>query len=331
MTPAVLTESPTQGTGTLLRPDAGGPADAPRARPRRFRGKPRHDVVWAVVFLLPAIGAILALRVAPTVDAFRSSLFKGFPGGVVEPVFAGFANYEQLFTNPAFIDVIVRTVVFNLVINPLQIAIALLIAVLMTRRIPLRGLWRTLIFIPATVPIVGSSIAWGIGLRADGPVNAVITSLGGTPQPFFTSPDQALGSILLVATWIGVGYWMLFLISGIEAIPTDYYEAARIDRAGPIRTFFSITLPLLKRPLLFVLVADTVANFVLFVPIQLITNGGPRSSTALLMFDAYRTTYGYGSRNLGAAEVIILTVIMLFFVALQFWLLREDRNARSSQ
>ncbi|HVX08368.1 MAG TPA: sugar ABC transporter permease, partial [Humibacter sp.] len=87
-------------------------------------------------------------------------------------------------------------------------------------------------------------------------------------------------------------------------------------------------IPLLKRPLLFVLVADTVANFVLFVPVQLLTDGGPQGSTTLLMFNAYRTTYEYGSRNLGAAEVVILTVIMLVFVVLQFRLLREERSTR---
>jgi multiple sugar transport system permease protein len=95
-----------------------------------------------------------------------------------------------------------------------------------------------------------------------------------------------------------------------------------------VRTFLRITIPLLKRPLLFVLVADTVANFVLFVPVQLLTNGGPQSSTTLLMFDAYQTTYNYGSRNQGAAEVVILTAIMLVFVVLQFWLLHEEREAR---
>jgi len=305
---------------------SGGPAAQPRVHPARSRTKLRSDVRWAVIFLAPAIIAIVTLRIAPTIGALVSSLYKGFPGGVREPDFSGFANYQDLFANPAFVDAVIRTVLFNLVINPLQIGIALLIAVVMTRRIPFKGLWRTLVFIPATIPIVGSSIAWGIALRPDGPINAIIVALGGTAQPFLTSPDQALGSILLVASWIGIGYWMIFLISGLEAIPVEYYEAARIDRAGPIRTFFSITLPLLKRPLLFVLVADTVANFVLFVPVQLLTGGGPQSSTTLLMFDAYRTTYGYGSRNLGAAEVIILTLIMLFFVLLQFRLLREENS-----
>lgn len=310
---------------------ADGPVVMPRAhRPARswWRSK---ELGWALVFLAPALIAIFGLRIAPTIGALLSSLQEGFPGGIRESTFSGFANYQDLFTNAAFLETIVRTIVFNLIINPLQIAIALVIAIVMTKRMPARGLWRTLVFIPATVPIVGSSIAWGVALRPRGPVNAIIEALGGEPQPFFTSPDQALASIILVASWIGIGYWMIFLIAGLEAVPAEYYEAARIDRAGPIRSFFSVTLPLLKRPLLFVLVANTVANFVLFVPIQLLTNGGPQSSTTLLMFDAYRTTYAYGSRNLGAAEVIILTLIMLFFVALQFRLLREDASTRSSQ
>ena len=119
---------------------------------------------------------------------------------------------------------------------------------------------------------------------------------------------------------------MLFLISGLQAIPEELYDAAKIDRAGPIQTFFYITIPMLKRPLLFVLVADTVANFVLFVPVQMLTQGGPQSSTTLLMFEAYRTTFGYGSRNTGAAQVVLLTVIMLFFVLLQFRLLRQEQE-----
>jgi multiple sugar transport system permease protein len=235
------------------------------------------------------------------------------------------SNYGQLFGDPNFLSTIERTVVFNLIINPLQIGIALLIAVLLTRRVALAGVWRTLIFIPVTIPIVGSCIAWGAALNPQGPINALLSAIGGNPQPFFTSPTQALASIMIVASWIGIGYWMLFLISGLESISGDIYEAARLDRAGALRTFFQITIPLLKRPLLFVLVADTVANFVLFVPVQLLTQGGPESSTNLLMFDAYQTTYTFGSANAGAAEIVILTVVMLVFVVLQFRLLREER------
>jgi multiple sugar transport system permease protein len=284
----------------------------------------RRELFWAVVFLLPAVAALVGLRIAPTVGAVIDSLYKAFPGGIIPATFAGLHNYESLFADPNFVATIARTLIFNLIINPLQIAIALVVAVLFVQRIPLVGVWRTLLFIPVTIPIVGSCIAWGAALSPDGPVNGLIIALGGSPQPFFTSPDQALACIIVLASWIGIGYWMLFLIAGLQAIPTELYDAARVDQAGPVRTFFAITLPLLRRPLLFVLVADTVANFVLFVPVQLLTQGGPQSSTTLLMFDAWRTTYGYGSRNLGAAEVVILTAIMLVFVLLQFRLLREE-------
>ena len=308
---------------------------APPTRPRlssrsaslRRRGG-RQQRLWTSVFLAPAILALVVLRLIPTGQALWGSLFTAFPGGIIPAAYSGLANYRQLFGDPAFIHTIVRTLLFNVVINPLQILLALLLAVLMTQKIRLQGVWRTFVFVPVTIPIVGSCIAWGAALSPNGPINAIISALGGRPQPFFTSASQALGGIIAVASWIGIGYWMLFLIAGLHAIPTELYEAARLDRASPIRTFFSLTVPLLKRPLLFVLVADTVANFVLFVPVQLLTNGGPQSSTTLLMFDAYQTTYSYGSRNAGAAEIVILTLIMLVFVVLQFRLLRDDKADR---
>ncbi|MDY7090342.1 MAG: sugar ABC transporter permease [Actinomycetota bacterium] len=295
---------------------------------KRRRAGRRQELIWAAIFLSPAIAALVVLRVVPTVGAVVQSLYKAFPGGIIPATFHGLGNYESLFSDPHFVGTIVRTLIFNVIINPVQIALALLLAVLFVQKIPAVGVWRTLVFIPITVPIVGSCIAWGAALNPDGPVNALISALGGNPQPFLTSPNQALASIIVLASWIGIGYWMLFLISGLQAIPEELYDAAKIDRAGAIRTFFSITVPMLRRPLLFVLVADTVANFVLFVPVQLLTQGGPQNSTTLLMFDAYRTTYGYGSRNLGAAEVVILTAIMIFFVLLQFRLLRDERTPR---
>lgn len=293
-----------------------------RATPRRAR----QEALWAFGFLAPAMLVILVVRIAPTAAAMWTSLQKGFPGGIREPDFVGLANYGELFANQAFLDTLWRTLVFNVIINPAQVALALLIAVLMTRRLHLTGVWRILMFIPATIPIVGSSIVWGVAMRQEGPINAFLALFGIGNQGFFTDPNQAMVSIMVVITWVGVGYWMIFLISGLENIPEEYYEAARLDRAGPMRTFFSVTLPLLKRPLLFVLVADTVANFVLFVPIQMLTGGGPQSSTTMQMFNAYRTTYAYSDRYLGATEVVILTLVMLGFVALQFWLLREEKD-----
>lgn len=292
-------------------------------KPRRSgRG---HERMWASLFLAPAIIVLVILRVLPTISAVVSSLYRGFPGGLVPAKFFGLGNFKALFNDPLFVDTIVRTLLFNVVINPLQIILSLLIAILMTRRIALTGLWRTLVFIPITVPIVGSCIAWGAALSPQGPINAFIAATVGHPQPFLTAPSQALGSIMVIASWIGIGYWMIFLIAGLQAIPEEIIEVAQLDRASAWQILTRITIPLLKRPLLFVLVADTVANFILFVPIQLLTGGGPQNSTTLLMFDAYQTTYTYGSKNTGAAQILILTLIMLVFVVMQFRLLREER------
>lgn len=282
-------------------------------------------MVTAVLFLAPALLAIGLLRIVPFAGAAWSTLYKRVGVGLLaEQRFAGVDNYVTLLSDPLFRGTLIRTVVFNVILNPVQIALAMCVAVLMTRVIPLRGLWRTAVFIPCTIPLVGSSIAWGIALRGDGPINGILQALGFGPQPFFTSPHQALASIMLVASWVGIGYWMLFLIGGLNDVNTELYEAAGIDGANNWRTFWHITLPLMKRPLLFVLVADTVANFVLFIPVQLLTNGGPQESTTLLMFDAYRRTYSYSQPNLGATSTLILTLIMLVIVAIQFRLLKDE-------
>ncbi|RYF94470.1 MAG: alpha/beta fold hydrolase [Caulobacteraceae bacterium] len=136
---------------------------------------------------------------------------------------------------------------------------------------------------------------------------------------------EQLGAVDLVGSSVGARLVLELSRRGVGR------HCVALDPGGFWRgwetTFFHITIPMLRRPLLFVLVADTVANFVLFVPVQLLTGGGPQSSTTLLMFEAYRTSYAFGSRNLGAAQVVLLTVIMLFFVLLQFRLLREEKDS----
>jgi ABC-type sugar transport system permease subunit len=299
-----------------------------RETPRRARrANIRRTWLIAAAFLAPAVATILLIRIIPFLGAIWSTLHvRDGVGLLADERFAGLQNYVDLLADPLFQATLARTLVFNVIINPLQIALALAIAVLLTRRLPARGLWRMAVFIPCTIPLVGSSIAWGVALRADGPINGVLEFLGLPAQPFLTSPTQALASIMLIASWVGIGYWMIFLVAGINDIPDELYEAAALDGAGGWRSFWSVTLPMLRRPLLFVLVADTVANFVLFVPMQMLTDGGPQNSTTMLMFDAYRRTYTYSQPNQGATATVILTIIMLVIVFLQFRLLKEDKR-----
>ncbi|WP_076679662.1 carbohydrate ABC transporter permease [Microbacterium sp. RU33B] len=294
-------------------------------RPRTRGGARRvlsGPAAVALLFLLPALVALVVLRLAPAVVAFVDSLFRTtLLGGTT---FAGFGNYLELFANPDFQNSIGVTLLFTLLVNPLQIAAAFLLAVLFTKRAAGSRVWRSLVILPIAVPPAVSAVIWSVIYRPDGLANAFLAVFGIPPQPFLTSPQQALLSIMILLSWIGVGYWMMFLIAGINDIPTSYYEAASLDGASSWRQLWSITFPLVRRPLAFVLVADTVSNLLVFAPVQILTKGGPNGSTNLLMYDIFTRAYTFGDINKAQAEVMILVLITVVVVAIQFRLLRAE-------
>ncbi|MTV24443.1 sugar ABC transporter permease [Nitriliruptoraceae bacterium ZYF776] len=302
----------------MAAPTTARPAGRASARGRRGR-LATATPSWRVLalFLGPCLLLLVLTRVGPFVATVVQAL--GQDGDL-------FATFGDLFRSPTFTASVRTTLWFSLLINPFQIGLALLLAVLLTQRLPATGLWRTLVFVPVAVPPAVSAIIWGLALRTpDGLVNGLLGVLGVQPQPFLTSAGQALPSIIVIATWVGVGYWMMLLIAAIQDVPRDLLEAAAVDGAGWWRRFRHVTVPQLRRPLLFVLVADTVANFLLFVPVQLLTRGGPAGSTDLLMYEIYRQAFTYGDRRLAAAEVLVLVGLMMVIVAAQMRLLgRED-------
>jgi multiple sugar transport system permease protein len=148
-------------------------------------------------------------------------------------------------------------------------------------------------------------------------------------QPFLISQEQALWCIVAIATWKGISFWMIFLWAGLQDIPQHVQEAAEIDGANRWQRFLFVTLPLLRRPLLFVLVTDTATNFLLFVPMFLLTDGGPTGSTNVLMFEAYKSGFVYGEMGASLAIVVVLLLLVVAVVALQFRLLRRPEGERS--
>jgi multiple sugar transport system permease protein len=301
--------------------------EPPTARTGALRRRRRlSNLTAAVVFLTPALALIVVLRLVPVIQAVNDATHTSLPGSALPPRYVGGDNFTALFHSHAFWTSVQQTLIFNVVVNPLQIVIALALAVLLTQNLPGTGLWRTLIFLPAAVPMTGSAVIWGIALRPDGPMNAALQSAGIGQQPFLTGPNQVVGSLILIASWIGVGYWMIFLIAGLNDIPQVYYEAAEVDGAGPLRRFFSVTLPLLRRPLLFVLVADTVSNFVLFAPMQILTNGGPEQKSNFLMYDIFHNSFDLADPHTAAAELLVLLALMIVIVAVQFRLLRSAED-----
>jgi multiple sugar transport system permease protein len=285
-----------------------------RFRPPRVASRRYQDAWQAWVLLLPVLAALTLLRIYPVIDAVINS-FKG-PHGY------GFANYIFLFDLSQFRQSLLVTLIFNVIVNPFQIIVALALAMLLTRKIPLRALWRALIFAPVAMPMPVTAVIWNQLLGQNGAVNGILHALGIPQQGFLTSQHEALASLIILASWIGVGFWMVFLIAGIQEIPTTLYDAAAVDGAGAFKRFWTITLPLLRRPLAFVLVADTVANLVLFAPVQILTGGGPLNSTNLLMYNIYEEAFTNGATNIAAAQTLILVAFSLVIVVLEFRLLR---------
>ncbi|WES66005.1 sugar ABC transporter permease [Microbacter sp. GSS18] len=276
----------------------------------------------ALLFLLPALVSLVVLRLAPAAVALVDSFFRTTLLGGTS--FVGLGNYAELFGNPDFQNSIAVTLLFTVLINPLQIAAAFLLAVLFTRRAAGSRFWRSMVILPIAVPPAVSAVIWSVIYRPDGLANGFLAVIGIPPQPFLTSQYQALLSIMILLSWIGVGYWMMFLIAGINDIPASYYEAASLDGASSWRQLWAITLPLVRRPLAFVLVADTVSNFLVFAPVQILTKGGPNGSTNLLMYDIYTRAFTFGDINRAQAEVVILVLITVVIVALQFRLLKTE-------
>lgn len=275
-------------------------------------------------FLAPALLVLGLFRLWPILIGLGESLYTISFLHAGQKVFAGLDNYRGLLSDPVFIKSVQVSLFFNLVVNPLQVLLALGLAMLVNQRVRAIGLFRSIYLIPIAISINVSSLIWKLILDENGLANGLIKTLGGSPLSFLTSSDQALWSIIAIVSWIGVPFWTLFLLAGLQGIPAQIYEAAEIDGASGLAQFWRVTLPMLRRSLSFVLIADTISNFLLFVPVYLLTQGGPELSTNLVMFEAYRRGMIYGDFGTSAAMVSLQLVIILIIIAFQFYLFREQ-------
>lgn len=239
--------------------------------------------------------------------------------------------YQSLFTDQSFWNSLWITIKVNIVMIPLQVLLAFVVAMLVSSTIKGVGIFRTIYYLPVTISITIGCLVWNIMLNPNsGVVNSFLNFIGIPSQEFFISKSQALWCIVLVATWKGVGYWMMFILAGLKNIDSAIYESAKIDGAGWFRTIISITVPLIKKVLLFVFVANTTANILLFVPMQIITNGGPQESTNVLMFEAYQSAFKYGDRSRASAIVMILLILIIGICVIQAGILSDKDEEKSS-
>jgi multiple sugar transport system permease protein len=285
----------------------------------------RTPVLLIAALLTPALIGLVVFRLYPVALAASDSLFNMARG---QQVFVGFDNYLSLLSDRTFWKSMQVTLWFNLLINPIQIALALGLALLYVQNFKGVTLYRVLFLIPIGVSLPTAVIIWRIMLTQDGLVNGLIGIAGVPAQPWLTSESLALYSIIAIATWKGISYWMIFIIGGLQTISPEIYDAARIDGVKPWQRLIFITIPLLRPTLLFVLVADVTINFLLFAPIFMLTQGGPADSTNVLMYEAYKSGFIFGDMGRAMAIIVVVVAILLVIVGLQFKLL-SNRETRS--
>ncbi len=267
-------------------------------------------------FVLPAMVILIGFKLFPILVSMYGSLFK--TGAKNITYFVLFENYINLFKDSIFYISLKNTFVFNLVTTPVQILLAFLLALVFNQKLFGIKVYRTIFYMPVCTSLVMATIVWGLMMN---PYNSLMNSFLGYfgigNQGFLTDPKQALWCIMLIATWKGTPYWMMFILAGLQGIPDTIFEAALIDGANSFRRTVNITIPLLKNTFGFVLISNTIANMLLFVPMYVQTKGGPMNSTNVLMYEAYKSAYSYNNMGRSYAIVVMLLLLSMLFVAIQ--------------
>ncbi len=269
------------------------------------------------LLILPTIILICVFKIYPIFD----SIIQGFSSSD-----SGFTldNYKLLFADKTFWNSLKVTLKFNLIIIPVQIIVAFIMAMFVNVKVRGIEIFRTVFYLPFCISLTISTVIWQMMLNVNnGVVNSMLGVLGIKPIGFLIDKKWALLSIVLISSWRGCAYWMMFILAGLKGVDSAVYEAAKIDGSGFFNTLFRVTIPMLKNTLLFVLVANTTANFLLFAPMQIATDGGPQGSTNVLMYEAYKSAFKYSNRPRQACLVTILLVIVMTVCVVQNKLMTE--------
>ena len=293
---------------------AGGgawPANRRVTRARR-RGLGPTQSWWGVVFTLPMLGLLVGFKFWPMAYAGWLSLTNA---NLTERtrLFIGGHNYARLPRDTAFVGALATTGHYVAETIAISMVLGLGLALLLNQKVPARGLFRTLIFLPAVVPIIVVPILWQFLFNPYGLVNDALKSVGLPPTNWLLSAPGAVTALVIATAWRLTPLCMVIYLAGLQSIPAELYDAGKVDGAGVVRRFRSITLPLLKPTFLVVVVFAitlTVQNFVLAL---VMTGGGPDSASTTLSLFVYQTGFiGFRMGYASAAAIVMLLIIVVF-------------------
>lgn len=265
----------------------------------------------AYIFVIPAVILLAAFLVYPALQTVRYA-FTDY--NIMRPDrirFSGFNNFIELFHDENFWIAVKNTLHFTVLVVPFQTVLALGLALLISSRRKGVSIFRAAYFSPQVTSMVVVAILWTVLYNSNpdsGLLNALLVNLGFEPCGFLSDPKTSMNSIIFMSAWQGAGYQMMIFLAGLQGIPKEQYEAASIDGAGKIKSFFYVTLPGLKNIIQYVIMITVIQAMKLFTQPYVMTKGGPQNSTRTLVYYVYEQ--GFQKRNFGYA----CSVAAVFFV-----------------
>ena len=259
--------------------------------------KKRKVDFGAYAFLIPAAVIYLSVIVVPVFYSLFISMFKW--NGVAEKEFVGLSNYVNLFTNDAtFMIALKNNLVWIVLTIVLLMTVSLGFAVILNKQFRGRTVFRAFFYFPCVIAPIAVAIIWRWIYK----------------QTWISDPKVSLYAIFAAALWQGIGQPMILFLAGLQAVSPDVLEAATIDGAGPVRKFFSVTVPLMKETFVMVLATLIVAAMKVFDIVQGLTGGGPNNSTQVLATYMYSQTFQYNNVGMGTAVACVMVVMMLVVI-----------------
>lgn len=278
------------------------------------------DNLVAYSFILPNFLGFAVFTLGPILFAVYLAFTKWNGSGAI--TFVGFKNFIDLWSDSRFVTSLKNTIVYSVAVVPLTVVASLFLAILLNQKIYARNFFRTVNFFPYVASLVAVAVVWNMLFNpAKGPVNMLLSFLGVSDENlprWAADKDWAMFTVILFSVWKNAGYYMIIYLAGLQGISSQLYEAATLDGATKRQQFWYVTLPQLRPTTFFVVVMLTIQCFKVYDQIYMITQGGPGTSTLVLVYHIYNTAFISWDLGYASAIAMVLFLLVLVVTIIQF-------------
>jgi len=286
--------------------------------PKKISSRARREERAGYFFVIPNFIGILIFVALPIVFSLALGFTKWNPMlGLKGVDFVGLDNFTRMLSDDRLQAALINNLIYMLTYVPISICIAIVMSSLLNRFVFFKKSLRMMCFMPYISAMVSVAYVWLILLNPDGgPINSILSAVGiKNPPGWFTTSDSSLAGIIIMSIWHDVGYYMIIFLAAMQSLSKEVYEAAKVDGANFIQTFFRVTIPMLSSTIFFVSILATINSFKVFDQINILTEGGPGYSTNLLVYCIYH--YAFKEQDFGyASSVAVLLFVIILIISM---------------